>query len=74
MEDFQRQGKVAAFLSVRPRYSFHLVSRDTDDVVTGITDVHGTDLWMNGGFFMFRQEIFDYLRDGEDLVEEPSGA
>ena len=71
MEDFQRQGKVAAFLSVRPRYSFHLVSRDTDDVVTGITDVHGTDLWMNGGFFMFRQEIFDYLRDGEDLVEEP---
>ena len=71
VEDFKRQGKVAAFLSVRPRYSFHLVARDDDDVVTGITDVHGTDLWMNGGFFIFRQEIFDYLREGEDLVEEP---
>jgi hypothetical protein len=40
------------------------VSRDPDDVVTGITDVHGTDLWMNDGFFMFRQEIFDWLAAG----------
>jgi glucose-1-phosphate cytidylyltransferase len=71
VDDFKRQGKVAAFLSVRPRYSFHVVSRDPDDVVTGITDVQGTDLWMNGGYFMFRPEIFDYLREGEDLTEEP---
>ena len=26
---------------------------------------------INGGFFVFRREIFDYMRDGEDLVEEP---
>jgi glucose-1-phosphate cytidylyltransferase len=71
VDDFRRQGKVAAFLSVRPRSSFHVVTRDPDDVVTGITDVHGTDLWMNGGFFMFRQEVFDYIHEGEDLVEEP---
>lgn len=30
----------------------------------GITDVHETDLWMNDGFFMFRQEIFDWLAAG----------
>ena len=71
VDDFQRQGKVAAFLSVRPRYSFHLVSRDAENEVTAITDVQGTDLWMNGGYFMFRQEIFDYIREGEELVEEP---
>ena len=69
--DFARQNKVAAFLSVRPRYSFHMVSRDPEGLVTGITDVHGTDLWMNGGYFVFRQEVFDYIREGEDLVEEP---
>ena len=28
-------------------------------------------LWTNGGFFVFRQAIFDYIRDGEELVEEP---
>ena len=66
-----RQGKVAAFLSVRPRYSFHVVSRDPDGIVTDISDVHGTELWMNGGYFMFRREIFDYIGEGEDLVAEP---
>jgi glucose-1-phosphate cytidylyltransferase len=69
--DFERQGKVAAFLSVRPRYSFHVVSRDQEGIVTDITDVHGTELWMNGGYFVFRQEIFDYIGEGEDLVSEP---
>ena len=26
---------------------------------------------MNGGCFVFNQEIFDHLRPGEELVEEP---
>src|SRR5829696_8359725 len=69
--DFTRRDKVAAFLSVRPRYSFHVVSRDQEGVVTSITDVHGTDLWMNGGYFVLRPEVFDYIQKGEDLVEEP---
>jgi glucose-1-phosphate cytidylyltransferase len=26
---------------------------------------------MNGGFMVLRKEIFSYIRDGEELVEEP---
>jgi glucose-1-phosphate cytidylyltransferase len=26
---------------------------------------------INGGFFIFKKKIFDYLREKEDLVEEP---
>jgi glucose-1-phosphate cytidylyltransferase len=26
---------------------------------------------INGGFFVFRQKIFDWIRPGEELVEEP---
>jgi glucose-1-phosphate cytidylyltransferase len=26
---------------------------------------------INGGYFIFRREIFDYLQEGEDLVAEP---
>ena len=29
------------------------------------------DLWINGGFFVFKQSIFDYMREGEELVLEP---
>jgi glucose-1-phosphate cytidylyltransferase len=71
LEDFRRKGKVAAFLSVRPHYSFHTVSYEPDGVVTAINDVRGGDLWVNGGYFFFRREIFDYIDGGEDLVDEP---
>jgi glucose-1-phosphate cytidylyltransferase len=36
-----------------------------------IDPVKETELWVNGGFFVFRKEIFDYLGLGEDLVNEP---
>ena len=64
-------GKVATFLSVKPNLSLHAVALDSDGSVTGISAIGETDLRINGGFFVFRREIFDYIRPGEELVEEP---
>ena len=36
-----------------------------------MTDVRGARVRVNGGFFIFRREIFDYLCEGEDLVDGP---
>jgi len=33
--------------------------------------VKDADMWMNGGYFVLRQEIFDYLHEGEELVVQP---
>jgi len=63
--------KVASFLSVRPPTTFHLVTTREGNVVTGIRDIRDTDVRINGGYFVFRQEIFDYMRSGEELVLEP---
>lgn len=72
IEDFRKRGKLAAFISVRPTsYSFHVVRFGADGLVAGLDDVHSADIWINGGFFIFRREIFDYLRPGEELVEAP---
>jgi glucose-1-phosphate cytidylyltransferase len=71
LADFGRRDKVAAFLSVHPQHTFHTVRHAQDGVVTGISDVHGSDLWINGGYFIFRSTIFDYLGEGEELFEEP---
>ena len=30
-----------------------------------------SEVWINGGYFIFRNKIFDYIRDGEELVLEP---
>jgi glucose-1-phosphate cytidylyltransferase len=68
--DFQRRGAIAAFLCARPTYTFHLVSLEEDGLVSSIQHVQESDTWINGGYFMFRREIFDYLDEGHDLVEE----
>jgi glucose-1-phosphate cytidylyltransferase len=61
----------ALFLSSHPTYSFHVASLDGPNRVVELQDVTRAGLWINGGYFVFRREIFDELRDGEDLVEEP---
>jgi glucose-1-phosphate cytidylyltransferase len=62
---------IASFLCIKPGYSFHLVETDEDDGVLDIQETTKSDLWINGGYFVFSNEIFDYIEEGEDLVEEP---
>jgi len=71
LDHFSRQNKIASFLAVQPSQSFHVVSLDGDSLVENIQPVGHSDLWINGGFFALKQEIFDYIQDGEELVLEP---
>jgi glucose-1-phosphate cytidylyltransferase len=71
IEQFMASGKVAAFLCVQPTHSFHVVSLGEGHSVTGIQHLSRSGLYVNGGYFIFRKEIFNYIRDGEELVEEP---
>jgi glucose-1-phosphate cytidylyltransferase len=68
---FNQHRKIACFLSVRPNHSFHIVSMDDAGIVKDFEGMGRADLWINGGYFVFRKEIFKYMRDGEDLVMEP---
>jgi glucose-1-phosphate cytidylyltransferase len=65
--------KTACFVSVPPTQTFHLVETDADHHVMRINYAGTSDKWINGGYFVFRQDIFNYIRPGEDLVEEPFG-
>jgi glucose-1-phosphate cytidylyltransferase len=69
--DFQARRPIAELLAVRPRKSFHVLTYGQQDQVQGIVDIGKTDTWINGGFFIFRNRIFDYLHEGEELVVEP---
>lgn len=68
---FNKSNKTACFLSVRPNQSFHIVNMGSDNIVEEITGLERSDVWMNGGYFMFKKEIFDYIHKGEELVHEP---
>ena len=72
LAQFQRRQAVASLLLVRPtNQSFHFARVDGDDRVSAITPIQATDMWVNGGFFIFRKGIFDYIQEGEELVQEP---
>ncbi len=68
---FHQHGKIASFLCVQPSQSFHVVSLKPAGEVTSIQPVQDADLWINGGYFIFRREIFDFMKPGEELVVEP---
>jgi len=68
---FKRSGKVACLVSVKPRASFHLITSGSDGIVRKFEHISNAGLYINGGFFVFRREIFKYLGDGEDLGAGP---
>ena len=72
IDRFLESDAVASFMCVRPtNYSFHLVRLNGDDLVVRIDDVGKSDIWINGGYFILRPEIFDAIGPAEELVEEP---
>jgi len=71
LEAFRARDAVAGFVAVRNQHSFHIVSSDTTGTVTALTRAQEADVWINGGFFVFRPTIFEYIQPGDELVEEP---
>jgi glucose-1-phosphate cytidylyltransferase len=71
LERFKKSGKVACFLAARPALTFHLADIDGDGRVRELRPSDRADIWINGGYFILRREIFDYMNPGEELVLEP---
>jgi len=68
---FLARDAVASFVSVRSSQSFHAVRADADGLVSHIGAMPDQPMWINGGFFVMRPQVFDYMQDGEELVEQP---
>jgi glucose-1-phosphate cytidylyltransferase len=71
IDRFKRSGKIACFLAIRPPLTYHLVDMDDDGTVREFRASDRSDIWINGGYFILRPQIFDYMQPGEELVLEP---
>lgn len=71
LSQFLASKKIAAFISVRPTQSLHVVTVKNKYEVTSISPLHDSGIWINGGYFIFRKEVFNYILEGEELVNEP---
>jgi glucose-1-phosphate cytidylyltransferase len=70
--DFARQqDTIATFASVRPSLSYHVVRTAPGGLVTEIKELTRSDIRINGGLFILKREIFNYLGPEEELVSQP---
>jgi glucose-1-phosphate cytidylyltransferase len=67
---FEASNATAALLAVPPQSSHHVVDIGDDGLITQITPMQDLRQWENGGYFLFRPDIFHNLFEGEDLVED----
>jgi glucose-1-phosphate cytidylyltransferase len=73
IEKFHRSGAAASMMLVPPQQSFHCVGVSETGEVKDITPVADLSIWVNGGFFVLSQEIFDLVPPGGDLVADACG-
>jgi glucose-1-phosphate cytidylyltransferase len=71
IENFRRRNKVACFMSVPAPHTFHIVHSDAEQHATKLELIARSPVRINGGFFVFRNEFFEYIQPGEELVVEP---
>jgi len=71
LEAFCASSATASLLLVQPWRSFDIVDAAPDGSVREMYPLTRSDIWINGGFFAMRKEIFDCIGPGEELVREP---
>jgi glucose-1-phosphate cytidylyltransferase len=71
IQEFNSRNAIASFVAVRSAQSFHAVIAGEDGVVNQMGVMTDQALLINGGFFVLRSEIFNYIKEGDELVEQP---
>ena len=71
LEFFRQKNATASFAAVQPSHSFHTVTFEKGGLVKKMQSVRDANWRINGGFMILRQEIFNYMEDGDELVERP---
>jgi len=71
IDNFVKRDKIACFLSIPAPHTFHIVHTDAESYATKFELVGSSSVRVNGGFFILKREIFDYMNPNEELVLEP---
>ena len=64
-------GKCVTLTSIQPSGRFGALDIDNDGTITSFKEKpEGDNAWINGGFFVMENNVFDYLNDGKDTILE----
>jgi len=71
IDELRRSDAIGSLLLVQPTASFDIVRLSPTGQVSQVAALSQSDIWINGGFFVFRNEIFQYINPGDELVRQP---
>jgi glucose-1-phosphate cytidylyltransferase len=71
LDTFRKSKAIASMMLVQPTASFDIVQVGSGGMVEEVRPLTQTNIWINGGFFVMRNEIFDHIQPGEELVRQP---
>ena len=68
---FHKEKKsISTLTAVHPPERFGVLSLNGDHVTQFREKPSGEDSWINGGYFVFEKQIFDYLQDDSTILEK----
>lgn len=71
IKSHEKSGKLATLTAVRPTARFGVIDIEPDGAVSHFQEKPtGSDVWINGGFFVLEPGIFDYIEDRDDVIWE----
>lgn len=71
INDHQKSGAITTMTCVQPDGRFGAVKRAENGRITSFLEKpRGDGAWINGGFFVCNQEIFQYLKDDTTVFEQ----
>lgn len=71
IECHNKSGKTATVTAVQPEGRFGSLRLHADDTVADFAEkVDNSDHWINGGFFVLKPQVFDYIPVGADVMWE----
>ena len=69
LEFHKSHGKIATITAVRPSARFGDLTLNGNQISTFKEKPQGQEGWINGGFFVFEPDVFDYLENDETILE-----
>ncbi len=70
VEFHKKKGKTATITCLRPYSQFGIVELEDSSVVK-FKEKPKLDYWINGGFFVFKKDIFKYIGENDILEQKP---
>lgn len=69
LEFHKKNGKIATITTLRPYSQFGIVEIE-DSIVTSFKEKPKLDYWINGGFFVFKKEVFSHTGENDVLEKK----